>query len=154
MAIDTVRINGRVCSWQGTELTFNGERFHKFTAIDYGDKSSKSFVYGTEGKPIGITRGKYETDPLKVTGPKAAIQDLREFFATLSETDSYADATCGVAVLQFLENDRVITVEFRNVTWNEDTASHSEGTDALEDSASFYVETLSRDGKVLYSIFG
>lgn len=154
MAIDTVRINGHICSWQGTELTFDGERFHKFTAIDYGDKNSKSFVFGTDGRPMGITRGKYETDPLKITGPKTAIQDLREFFAAHSGTDSYADATIGSVTLQFIKNDRVITVDFARVTWNEDSASHSEGSDALEDSVTFYVETIARNGKVLYSVFG
>ncbi len=157
MAIDTVRINGFACSWGDTELKFNGERFHKFTGVDYGDKRTRTFIWGTDKAqaPLGRGKGKYEPGILKVSGPKFAIQDLRAYFASqAADGVSYGDAIIPLVTLQFIENDNVITIEFINVTWDNDNSSHSESGDGLTEDIELQPERIKRNGLTLYSSTG
>lgn len=153
MAIDEVRINGFACSWGGTEFKFGGERFHKFTAVDYGDKRTRTLIYGADKAqaPIGKAKGKYEPQPLKVTGPKFAIQDLKAYFASQADDGkSYGNANIPLVTLQFIENEKVMTVEFINVTWDENANSHSESGDGLSADVTLQPEKLKENGLTLY----
>lgn len=153
MAIDTVRINGFACGWGSTELKFGGERFHKFTAVDYGDKRTRTFIYTANKSqaPVGRAPGKYEPGVLKLTGPKFAIQDLKAYFAAQADDGkSYGNAIVPKATLQFLEGDNVMTVEFENVTWDSNANSHSESGDGMMTDIELQPERIKENGLTLY----
>jgi hypothetical protein len=153
MAIDTVRINGFAASWGATELKFAGERFHKFTAIDYGDKRTRTLVYGADKSqaPIGRSSGKYEPGVLKISGPKFAIQELRAWFATQApDGKSYGNAIIPKVTLQFIQSDTVITVEFDDVTWESSANGHSESADALATDVELQPTRVRENGLTLY----
>lgn len=156
MAVDTVRINGFACSWGGTEFKFAGERFHKFTAIDYNHKRTRTLIYGNDAAqaPIGRAKGKYEPAVLKVTGPKFAIEELRTWFADQVDGVNYGNAVIPIVTLQFLQNDQVMTVEFFNVTWDSESSSHSESGDGMSEDVELQPEKIRVNGKTLYDSSG
>ena len=153
MGIDTVRINGFVCSWSDVELKLDGESFHQFTDIDYGDKRTRTLLYGANKShtPIGRTRGKYEPSVLKLSGPKFAIQAVRKFFADRSSNGrSFGDAIIPLISLQFLQNDEVSTIKFYNTTWESNAQTHAESADPLKDSVELQPEYIDYGGLTLY----
>jgi len=152
-AIDTVRINGKVHSWNSTEFTVDGNRFYGFTSISYGDKKEGQLVYtcNTSYAPYGITSGKYEPGKLSLSGPIGPIEELREFVSTYSSNrNSYGDAVIPIAILKFIEDNRVIVKEFFDLQWCSESSSHSESADALSVDIEFAISRILHNGKSLY----
>jgi len=128
--INETRINGFACGWNDIRFAFDGELFTGATSIQFGHAIEPEFVYesGSHNGPVGQTRGKYTTDPLVIEGPTFLIEELRKYFAQRSPTGiHYGRAIIARAVLQYIQNDDVVTEEFTNVRWIKDTVSHSEG---------------------------
>lgn len=151
---DKIRVNGNVYSWGSISLKVADEDFHGFVALKYGDKRTRTKLYG-QGKhhaPRGRSRGKYETTDGSLKGPKSTIQALREKLASLSEDGvSYGDVEFMV-VANYVEADETpITVElFQCVLSTQDT-SEEENPDPLQEEVGLDYMYIKRNGLTLFS---
>jgi hypothetical protein len=77
---DPIRVNGNLHSWGSITVKIGGERYYGFTGVAYGDKRERTHGHGMgrHHAPRGMSAGKYTPEPLKLTGYKASIQELRE----------------------------------------------------------------------------
>lgn len=150
---DEVRINGNQFSWGSIQMKIAGERYHGFTAIAYGDKRErvKAYGMGRHHAPRGRSRGKYSTDPVKVTGWKSSLQALREALAALAfDGVSYGDVEFDI-VVQYTEADESpITVEIERCVWTSNPTSEDESPDPLKEEAEFDCMLIRRNGLVLF----
>ena len=151
---DKVRVNQNVYSWGSISLKVADEDFHGFTALSYGDKRTRTKIWGT-GKhqaPRGRSRGKYETTDGKLKGPKSTIQALREKLASLAaDGASYGDVEFMV-VANYVEADETpITVElFQCVISTQDT-SEEENPDPLQEEIGLDYMYVKRNSMTLFS---
>lgn len=149
---DVFRINGNALSWGSISLKINSEPYTGFTSIGYADKRerSKLFGMGRSHAARGRTRGKYTTEPVKLKGPKASVQQLRADLAAQAEDGkSYGNVTFPI-VLQYIEDEAQITVEFEDCAWVGATSSDEEGPDALTEEIEIDVMRIRRNGLVLF----
>lgn len=156
-----VSINGTEYSWASITIEIAGEEFNAFTAIDYGDKLTitKSYGAGSAYRPRGRTRGKYEPDPVKLTGFKPELQALRQKLASQSASGlSYGSVEFNI-VVQFIEPaqagdpasvDQAHTVVLERCKWTTDASSHSESPDPLQDTIELDTMGVKRGGLTLY----
>lgn len=156
MAIDTIAVNGNSESWGYLVLKANDERFYGWTKITFGDKLTEALGYssGRAHAPTRRSQGKYEVEPVKVTGYPDAVQAFRDYIAKLSPTgNSYGagapewEATL-FAVLP--GSDRPRQVDFRACKWIENTGDHEESPELLKEDFAFQPRWIERDGKVLF----
>jgi hypothetical protein len=149
---DEIRVNGNAHSWGSIVAKIDGDRYHGFTAIKYGDKRERSKLYGM-GKhhaPRGRSRGKYTVDVVGLTGPKATVQALRDALAAKSTSGtSYGDVEFDI-VVQFVEGQTPITVEIEGCVFVGDASNHEEGPDSLMDEIELDPMRIRRNGKVLF----
>jgi hypothetical protein len=150
---DSIRVNGNVMSWGSIVLKIGGERFYGFNQITYGDSRErvKAYGMGRHHAPRARTRGKYQTDPVVLVGPKGTIQALRELLAQQSPNGaSYGDAEVGITV-QFIETgDKPQIVELERCVLTKDSSDASEGADPLNDSIEFDTMLIRRNGLTLF----
>lgn len=150
---DAVRINGNQHSWGSIILKIDGDRYYGFTAISYNDKRTRSKGYGLgrHHAPRGRTRGKYELDPVKLTGWKSSIQELRRALATRSANGlSYGDVEFQVTV-QYIENgEQPITVEIERCVITGNSASDEENPDPLKEELEIDCMLIRRNGLTLF----
>lgn len=149
---DVFRVNGNVISWGSCSLKIDSEPFVGFTSISYGDKRerAKLFGMGRAQSARGRTRGKYTTDPIKLKGPKSTVQTLRaQLAASASDGKSYGDVIFPM-VLQYIEDETQITVEFEDCAWTGATSSDEEGADAMMEEIEIDVMRIRRNGLVLF----
>lgn len=59
MSIQTPLINGFYPSYADIELNLNGLHIVGVTSISYDDDLKRSYVYGTQKVPLGLSTGKY-----------------------------------------------------------------------------------------------
>jgi hypothetical protein len=150
---DQVRVNGNVVSWGSIVLKIGSDRFHGFTSISYGDKRERVHQYGM-GKhqaPRGKSRGKYTVQPVKIGGPKSSVQAAREQLAALSSDGvSYGDVEFEID-LQYIEaNELPMQVNIEGCTWEENTSSEEESSEALKEEFSCLPMKIRRNGLVLF----
>lgn len=152
-SFDGIRVNGNAYSWGSMYLRIGGEEFTGFTEITYGDKRTrvKGYGMGRHQAPRLRSRGKYETDPVKLKGPKGSIQALRAFLAQFSLNGiSYGDVEFGIFV-QFIESDEVpINVELRRCIWQSNNESAQESPDPLMDEIEVDTMAILRNGLTLF----
>jgi hypothetical protein len=104
---DTIRVNGNQYSFGSVVCKVGGERFTGFTAIDYGDKRvvAKGYGLGPAQGPRGRTRGRYETDEVKLSAHLDSGQALIDKLALLSKGGlSYGNVEFQI-VVQYIELD-------------------------------------------------
>lgn len=151
---DTIRINGNAHSWGSITAKVAGQKFVGFTKIEFGDKRKrgKKWGMGKDHAPRARSRGRYEPDPVKLTGPKGTVEALRAQLAALSASGtSYGDASFLITV-QFVEaGDVPILVEIEDCVVDEDASSHEENPDPLEDTLSLDCMRIRRNGRTLHS---
>lgn len=149
---DPIRVNGSMLSWGSIVAKVADKRFTGFTSIGYSDSRERVKAYGM-GKsqaPRGRSRGKYNVDPVTLTGFKSTIQELREALAELSPTGSYGDVEFEI-VVQYVEADeKPITVELQGLTWAKNTTSEEEGPDPLKEDIELDCMGILRNGLALY----
>lgn len=150
---DPIRINGNTFSWGSIAVKLGGQAFTGITKIDYADKRSRSKAYGLAKSqaPRGRTRGKYETSPVVFEMHLGSAKELRSALAQRSaDGKSYGNTVFQVSVQYIDEGEEPHTVEIEDCVWVEESASHSEGPDALTVTVTCDAMLIRRDGLTLF----
>lgn len=150
---DQVRVNGNMLSYGSIKAKVDGDVFHGFSAIKYGDarERGKSYGMGRHQSPRGRGRGKYSTEPVVLTGPKSTMQELRAALAKRSPTGtSYGDVVFQLVVQYFETDDTPITVEIEDCVFTKNTSSEEEGPDPLSEDVELDCMRIRRNGMVLF----
>jgi hypothetical protein len=150
---DQIRVNGNLLSWGSIIVKIDGDRYHGITSIAYADKRERVKGYGSARHqgPRGRSRGKYSTEPVKVTGFRSSLQAMRVALAAKAgDNTSYGDAEFDV-VIQYVEADETpITVELERCVWTSNSATDEEGADPLKEDVEFDCMLIRRNGLVLF----
>lgn len=154
---DQIRINGNAHSWGSIVAKVDGDRFYGFNSISYGDKRErvKGYGMGRHHAPRHRSRGKYQTDPVKLGGPKSTIQALRKKLAALSPDGvSYGDVEFEL-VVQYVEagvngGEEPMTVELERCVISGNTTSDEENPDPLKDEVECDTMLIRRNGLTLF----
>lgn len=153
MAIDYVRINGLQLSWTDVESKIDGDYFHGYSAISFGDKLEKENAWGAgkSGAPRGQSKGKYSTDPIKVSLWKGSGNLLRARLSQKSYTGkSYGDILFYWSISFVNPHEGPQFVELFECRWLVDTSSHDESAAPLKDEAEFSCQWIKRNGRTLF----
>jgi hypothetical protein len=146
---DQIRINKNIHSWGSITLKVGGEKFHGFTALEYGDKRERTFKWGMSKshKPRGRTSGKYTPEPGKLVGPVSTVQALLVKLAAMStDGKSFGDPEFPV-IAQFTEAGEIpVTIELVRTCVDGVKDSHSESAEALEQEMSLSYFEVIRNG--------
>jgi len=151
---DLIRVNGNQHSWGSIKLKIDTQEFTGFTAIGYSDKRErvKAYGMGRHHAPRGRSRGKYQVDPVKLTGWKASMQLVRQQLALRSGNGvSYGDVEFLILV-QYVEepSELPITVSIEGCVWSANTTSDEENPDPLKEEAELDAMLIRRNGLVLF----
>ncbi len=150
---DAIRVNGNQLSWGSIVLKIGGARFYGFTGISFADKRErvKAYGMGRHQAPRGRSRGKYTVEPVKLTGWKGSMQEVREALAALSvDGISYGDVEFEITV-QYVEADEIpMTVEIEHCVWGANTTSDEEGPDPLKEEVELDCMLIRRNGLTLF----
>lgn len=150
---DQLRILGNILSWGSIKVKVAGEQYVGFTGLNFGDKLERVVAYGMglHQAPRAISRGKYSTEPVKVTGPPGSFQILREALAAQSTTGTNYGTVPFEIVAQFFDNgDKPITVELSYCLWSGNVNNHEENPDPLKEECEFTCMVIRRNGTVLF----
>jgi hypothetical protein len=150
---DQVRINGNQFSWGSIVLKCDGDRFYGFTGVSFADKRERVKAYGM-GKhqaPRGRSRGKYSVDPVKLTGWKSSIQELRAALALQAEDRiSYGNVEFTIVVQYVESGENPMTVELERCVLVGNSSSDEEGADPLKEELEIDCMMIRRNGLVLF----
>jgi hypothetical protein len=150
---DQVRINGNALSWGSIRVKLADEVFSGFTSLAYGDKLTIGKVWGM-GKahaPRARSRGKYETDPVKLAGPKSTIQALRARLAQLSSNgQSYGQVVFQITAEYVEAQDSPQLVEIEDCRLIGNTSSDEENPDPLKEEVEIDCMRIRRNGLTLF----
>ena len=133
---DALRVNGNQLSWGSLILKVDDERFTGFTDISFGDKRTRVKAYGSarHHAPIGRSRGKYEIDPVKITGWKWAVQVLRKGLAARADDGvSYGNVEFEVFVQYVDDSQGPLNVQIERCVWQSNATSDTESPDPLKE---------------------
>lgn len=149
---DQVRVNNNVLSWGSITLKMRNKRYTWPRTVSFGDKRERTFQYGMgpDHTPRGRSAGKYSTEPGKIGGAKAGVQEfIDDLAAAAPDQETFGDVEFET-VVSFFESDEIpITVRLTRCVVTAVNASHEEGPDGLEDELEIsYFEVL-RNGKRL-----
>ena len=149
---DEIRVNGNQHSWGSIEVKIDGDRYFGFTAISYGDTRErvKAYGMGRAQAPRGRSRGKYQTEPVGLTGWKGSVQQLRQALADAGDGESYGDTVFQIVVQYVEADDTPITVELEDCVWVKNTSSEEEGPDPLKEEIELDCMRIRRNGLVLF----
>lgn len=150
---DAIRVNQNVYSWGSIEIKVADETFSGFTAVKYGDKRTRTKIYG-QGKahaPRGRSRGKYETSDGSLKGAKSTIQALRAKLASLSADGvSYGDVEFPI-VINYVESDETpITVDLLRCVLTGGDTQEEENPDPLQEEIGIDYMYVKRNGLTLF----
>jgi hypothetical protein len=150
---DQIRVNGNQHSWGSIIVKIANERYTGFTAVKFADSRErvKAYGMGRHHAPRGRSRGKYQVEPVGLTGWKSSVQALREALAQqASDGNSYGDVVFQVVVQYVEDDDTSITVELEDCVWTKNTTSDEEGPDPLSEEIEIDCMRIRRNGKVLF----
>jgi hypothetical protein len=150
---DLRRVNGAQISWGSLVVKVNGDRFYGFTSIDYGDKLEVAYAYGMgrHQMPRGRSRGKYVPDPVKLKGPKASCEALRQALAAGSPTGtSYGVTEFEISVSYSESFEPPLSVDIGGCRYVGTKEAHAEGSEVLEDEIEISPMSIRRNGLVLF----
>lgn len=84
--MELIRVNGRRFDKSSVRLKIAGVKFEGWTDFKYGDKRERAKVMGVtrDGRPLGVTEGKYEADESALTMFLASADQLRKLVAARS----------------------------------------------------------------------
>lgn len=149
---DGISVNGVDYSWGSIVFKCNGAVFSGFTKIAYSDKRTRTKGYsaGKHQAPTHRSRGKYEADPVKVTGYLDELQAFRAWLAQQSADGiSYGNVEFQ-GCIQYEERDVLHQVDLVDLVWFEESAAHEENADLLMQEVSFDPMRILRDGLTLF----
>lgn len=150
---DAIRVNGNLYSFGSISAKVDGEPFTGFTAIDYGDKvvTSKGYGLGVAQGPRGRTRGRYETDEVKLTGYRDSAQALINSLSLRSLNALSYGTVQFQLVVQYIELANLpITAVLDRCRIVGVTESNAEGPDALMTDLTIDCMAIFRNGKTLF----
>src|SRR5690606_32975991 len=129
--------------------------FYGFRGASFGDKLTVSKVYGMgkHNSPRGRTRGKYETDPVKLNGPVGTAERLRAAIAEAAGTSVIGQFEFD-GVMHFIENEATseelpVKVEYKKLRLVGDANTLDEGPDKLREELEIDVILILRNGRSL-----
>jgi hypothetical protein len=149
---DPIRVNGNLYSWGSITCKIDSIPVTGFTSIQFADKRERVFGWGMgrHHAPLGRSAGKYTPDPVKLTGWKHAVQELRERIAALSGTNSYGNAEFEI-VTQATEPDQTpLIIVCTRCLWTGDSSTVEESADPLKDEIEVSTMGIRRNGLVLF----
>lgn len=149
---DEIRVNGNQHSWGSITVKVDGDRFYGFTSIGYADSRErvKAYGMGRAHAPRGRSRGKYQTEPVTLTGWKGSVQQLRQALADAGDGESYGDTIFQIVVQYVEADDTPITVELEDCVFVKNTTSEEEGPDPLKEDIEIDCMRIRRNGLVLF----
>ncbi len=152
LAGDAKYINGNALSWGSFVFKVDGEELHGFDSVNYGEKRTRTFGYGSGAShaPSRRSRGKYEIDPVKVRGFKNSVQALRAAIARASGSSSYG-GTEFEFLIQGVELDEApLTIEFHRCVWIASTGTIEETAEIIKEEFEIQPMRILRNGLHLY----
>ena len=150
---DPIHVNGNQHSWGSINVKAYGEVFTGFNKISYADKRERTKAYGMgrHHAPRGRSAGKYSTENVKIGGPIASMQALREGLARLApDKVSYGNVVFEV-VVQYVEADEIpIHVVIERCVYVGTSTSNEENADTLSEDAELDCMLIRRNGLTLF----
>jgi hypothetical protein len=150
---DEIRVNGNQHSWGSIILKLDGDRFYGFTGITFADKRErvKAYGMGRHQAPRGRSRGKYSTDPVKLTGWKGSINEFRKALAQRSQDGvSYGDVEFEIVVQYVETGEAPMTVQLMRCVWTGNSTSDEESADPLKEEIEIDTMKILRNGLSLF----
>jgi hypothetical protein len=149
---DEIRVNGNLHSWGSIKIKVAGDLYTGFTAISYSDSRErvKGHGMGRHHAPRGRSRGKYNTEPVQLTGYKGSLQQLRKALADAGDGVSYGDTEFQIIVQYVESDDTPITVELDRCVWTKNASSEEENPDPLKEDVEFDCMLIRRNNLVLF----
>lgn len=150
---DAIRVNGNQLSWGSIVCKVAENTIYGFTGITIADKRErvKAYGMGRHQAPRGRSRGKYTADPIKLTGYRAAVAELRESLAAQSlDGESYGDVEFQVVTTYFESDELPLIVVAERCVWISNSATDEEGAEALKEDIEVDPLFIRRNGRVLF----
>lgn len=152
MAIDELRVNGNLIGWGSHLFKLDGERVIGVTAVAWDQSRERAYGYGMNRAhaPIAATAGKYTPGVVKMTMYKHTASAVRARLASLAEDGvSYGNVRVP-GFLQYVEGDKVTTIDFEEMAVVKDGGSDEENPDPTKEEWEFQVMRIKNDGLTLY----
>lgn len=152
MATEAILINRETYDFSDARFSIFGLKRVGVTSIDYSDKLERGEARGASQVALGVSKGKYTTDPVKVTLHRSSGEELRQHIAQLSRTGRSLGGVTGTIFFQFVhETLGTQTIVCKGCKVNvAGTGSAKEGSDPLTEDWEFYTRAISRNGITLY----
>lgn len=150
---DPIRVNGNQLSWGSITVKIADLDFYGFTAISYSDKRErvKAYGMGRHHAPRGRSRGKYSTEPVKLTGWKGSVNILRQALAEKSPSGlAYGDVDFSINIMYSEADEPSIAVDIEGCVWMTSTANDEENPDPLKEEIEIDCMVIRRNGLVLF----
>lgn len=155
MAIDLIRINNTIYSWQSCTFRIDGQSITGISDFSYEQKRERKVVHAAKknGKPLGKTAGKYSVPSVSMK----VLRDTAEFitnYLTIKGLGSYGDAEF-VLTAQYIEpviGALPIIVVIDGCTIDGEKDANSEGTDELVTEFEIGALGITKNGKSLASL--
>lgn len=129
----TIGVNGSDYGWGSITFKFDGLLFTGYTKIAYAHRITRTLGYsaGKHHAPTHRSPGKYEVDPLKITGYKLEVAQMKAELAKRA-LDGVSYGTVEFeGVVQFGEAGVILQTDLERLKWGEDGHDHSESPDLL-----------------------
>lgn len=153
MAIDDVRINGKMYSWSSVITKLDGERIFGLKSISYSDKVERSYGYG-QGRhhgPRGQSAGKYTPGPVTMGFEKQTADLVRKKIASKAVGGTSLAGVKFQFTIQYSElGADPITDELVDVRWASIDSKNEEGPDPLYEEAEFTCMRVLWNGIALF----
>lgn len=150
--MESILINGEHYEFSSCRLDIFGMKIVGFTSVDFNDKIERGEGRGASQVALSSGRGKYSTDPFKVSLHRSTGEELRRHIAAQSKSGKSLGNVKGTIVLQYVHDE----LGTQTVTGKEckvnvgGTGASKEGTDPDMEAWEFYVRLLDRNGITLY----
>ena len=150
---DAIYVNENQLSWGSIVCKVADEVIYGFKSISFSDKRTrvKAYGMGRHQAPRGRSRGKYEADPVKLGGYRAAVAELRERLAELSADGlSYGDVEFQIVATYTERDEMPLIVVAERCVWISNSASDEEGGENLMEEIEVDTMFIRRNGLVLF----
>lgn len=139
-------INGIEKSWASITTKVRGAEIVGYKAISYSDSISREKVYGAGRMPLGMTRGKYETEQGSMTVYERQFRELLAAFG-----DGWGDVVFDIEVRYSDPGEDTHVDVLESCRWAGAPGGGEEGSSPLERELKFDCIRIKRDGVYLVS---
>jgi len=150
---DAIRVNGNQLSWGSIRLIVDTEVFTGFTGISYADKRErvKAWGMGRHQAPRGRSSGKYQPDPVKLTGWKDSVQSLISGLALRApDQRSYGNVEFMISVIYSEPPLEPMSVQITGCVIVGQSANDEESADPLKEEIEIDCMAIRRNGLTLF----